>query len=373
MLAGRYGLGDPVGRVGGAVVHHGFDTVLRRSVAVKIFLPYGVEATDVLHEARIAAGLSHPNIAQIYDYGEILDGHRRTPYLVMEFLEGETLADRLTRTGGLRWREAAEIGAGIAGALAAAHAQDLVHGDVSTRSVMLTPDGVKVLDFETATATGRNDADVAALASLILECLDGAPGRNLPRDLSRLLEECATESGLTAASVAEALRQIAGPVSIPRSVPPARTRSRRRTAVLASAAAVAAVLSILGLQLANGTDTPGGRSAEAAVEGPHPATTTPLITSLAPTSRPTVTATVRKPAATSAGHVRKKAPTPRPTTPSASPSPTEPTASPSPTEPTPSPTPDDSPAPTKTAEPTAEPTTPAPEDTPPTTATPEAP
>ncbi|MEU4244102.1 protein kinase [Actinoplanes sp. NPDC026619] len=376
MLAGRYGLGDPIGRHGGAVVHHGFDTVLRRSVAVKIFLAYGEEETDVLQEARTAAGLSHPNIAQVYDYGEISDGDRRTPYLVMEFLEGETLADRLARTGAVRWREAAEICTGVAEALAAAHAQGLVHRDVSPRTVMLTPDGVKVVDFEMATASGRNGAgtgaDVEALGPLLLACLTGTAARpdgplpritGVPRDLVGFYDACATESRPEATAAAEILRRIAGPTQHPRPARPAR--SRRRTAVMASAAAVAAVLSILGVQLANGTATPGGRSAEAAVEAPHPATTTPLITSLAPTSRPATTS-VRKSSATSVGHVRRKAattPAQRPTTPPASPS-SSPSATPTPTAATSSPTPDDTPQPT---EPTTAPTTPAPDDTPPVT------
>ncbi|WP_239118107.1 protein kinase domain-containing protein [Paractinoplanes ferrugineus] len=368
MLAGRYGLGDALGQDGGAVVHHGFDTVLRRSVAVKLFSP---DASDVLREARTAAGLGHPNIAQVYDYGEIGDGG--TPYLVMEFLDGETLADRLARTGALRWREAAQICAGVAGALAAAHAQSLVHGGISPRTVKLTTDGVKVLDFEMATAVANYGVDVSALGFLLFECLTGAPARpgeqlprilGAPRDLSLLYEACATEA-VPAASVAEALRRIAGPVPSVRSANP--SRSRRRAAAMASAAVVTAVLSILGVQLANGTATPGGRSAEAAVEAPPPATAVPATSSpVRPT--PSVSGSVRKPVVTSTARAHKKARVYTPQTsappsaaPSASPSKTPPSAPPS-TKPTPKPTTDDS---TPPVEPTDTPTTPAPEDTPP--------
>ncbi|MGK5683653.1 protein kinase domain-containing protein [Actinoplanes sp. URMC 104] len=381
VLAGRYGLGDALGQGGSAVVHYGFDTTLKRAVAIKIF---GESATDVLLEARTAAGLSHPNIAQVYDYGEVADGPRRTPYLVMEFVDGETLADRLARTGRLKWREAAEIGAGVAAALAAAHAQSLVHRDVNPRNVMLTADGVKVLDFGIAAAAGRNGldtngglwgspthlapeqlrgeptypaADVYALGLLLFECLTGAPAwqgaslhevlvarhgspaprlpriAGLPRELVRLYEECTADDPQarpSATAVAEALRQAVRPAPLPRparpmpafrvaSLIPATHRPQRRTTVMTSVAVVAAVLSILGAQLANGTATPGGRKAEAAVEGAVEGTR-PVTVSPRPSGTPssTPTARVRRTTETTTIRVRKKTTT-RHTAPAADP------------------------------------------------------
>ncbi|WP_250036471.1 serine/threonine-protein kinase [Paractinoplanes maris] len=433
LLAGRYGLGEALGQGGSSVVHHGFDNTLKRSVAIKIF---DETATDVLREARTAAGLNHPNIAQVYDYGEVVDGRTRTPYLVMEFVDGETLADRLARTGALRWREAAGICTDVAAALAAAHTQSLVHRDVNPRNIMLTADGVKVLDFGIAAAAGQNgidtggglwgspahlapeqlrgepaypSADVYALGLLLFECLSGSrawPGGSvgeilatrygrpaprlprilgLPRDVARLYEACTTEDPggrPSAIDVSEAFRRVTGPVrplTVIRSgsgstatepVTPSR-RSRRRATVMASAAVVAAVVSIFGVQLANGTVTPGGKEAEAAVDGGHPATTSPRPTTAAPS--PT-TPSVREVAATKPVTVRKKnrrttrvttpttAPaTPPPTTkPSAPPSKPPVTTPPAKPQPTPTRTPDAPPPPT---EPTVEPT--EPEATPP--------
>ncbi|WP_239132401.1 protein kinase domain-containing protein [Paractinoplanes durhamensis] len=372
MLAGRYGLEHALSQGGDTVVYGGYDSVLMRAVAVKIFYGAGA-AVEVLGEARTAAGLNHPNIAQIYDYGEFGDG-RRTPYLVMEFLDGETLADRLARTGAFRWREAAEICADISAAVAAAHAQNLVHGDVSARRVMLTPDGVKVLGFETATAGDPDGtgiaADMAALDLLFTECLMGSPGMRDVARLPRALHDF-HQAG-TAASVTEVLRRATGPTPLPRTRRPAsKGRSRRRAAVMGSVAVVTAVVSIIGLQLANGTTTPGGQSAEAAVEAPQPArTTTPHISSLAP-SDPAVTP-ARKRTAPTTGTVRKKVRTTTPTTPKVTP-----TAKPTKTPGKPTTSPTTSPTPEQT-EPTTEPTTPettepTPEDTPTDTPTSEGP
>ncbi|MFI7600230.1 protein kinase [Actinoplanes sp. NPDC049681] len=333
-LAGRYRVDEPVGRGGSAIVHRGYDKTLKRPIAIKLFSPYRPGSTepsvDVLREARTAAGLSHPNVARVYDYGEATENDQRVPYLVMEFLEGETLADELARTGALDWRRAAAVCRDTAAALAAAHERNLVHRDVKPRNVMLTPAGVKVLDFGIAAAAGQNSfdthgrlwgtpahlapeqlrgeptfpaADVYALGLLMFECLTGArawPGASvgeilaarherraprlpripgLPRELTRLYEACVAEEAdqrPSAATAAEILRRAAAP--LPSVRPPVavigdlpavrRTRSRRRAAVTASIAVAAAVFSVVGLQVANGYSAPHGRQAEAAVKAP---------------------------------------------------------------------------------------------------------
>jgi hypothetical protein len=148
-LAGRYRLAERIGVGGMAEVWRGDDEVLARAVAVKLIDP-GLLADPAFRgrfraEARAAAALSHPHVVIVHDYGEE-DG---TPYIVMELLDGETLADRLAR-GPLPPEEAAAVGAQTAAALAAAHEAGLVHRDVKPANIFITRDGVKVLDFGVA-------------------------------------------------------------------------------------------------------------------------------------------------------------------------------------------------------------------------------
>src|SRR5438477_10298118 len=128
-------------------VYRACDTRLGREVAVKVlpepFAGDPVRQARFEREARAVAALSHPNILAIHDYGT----QGAVTYAVMELLEGETLRGRLAR-GPLPWREAVEVGAGIADGLAAAHAKGVVHRDLKPENVFLTADGrVKVLDF----------------------------------------------------------------------------------------------------------------------------------------------------------------------------------------------------------------------------------
>ncbi|MFI5931947.1 serine/threonine-protein kinase [Actinoplanes sp. NPDC051494] len=389
-LAGRYRVGKAVGSGGSAVVHRGFDRTLRRHVAIKLFFPYGSYAAGaadaVLQEARTAAGLNHPNIAQVYDFGEVTDGGERTPYMIMEFLAGETLADRIAGTGALPWRRAAEICADIATALAVAHEQNLVHRDVKPRNVMLTPDGTKVLDFGIAAAAGKNAvdtqgrlwgtpatlapeqlrgeatfpaADVYALGLLLFECLTASrawPGTSimeiiaarhnrpaprlpripeLPREIIRLYEACTADDPArrpTAAAAAEILRRCSEPLTA--LIPAVRTtRSGRRTVVTVTLGAVTVALSVLGLQLANGAETPGGHPADAAVGETPPAASAPaLVVSSAPPSaapEPAATTVVPVTVRTSAPVWRTTSPKPSVSASSPSPSPSTPSASPS--------------------------------------------
>jgi eukaryotic-like serine/threonine-protein kinase len=129
------------------------DRVLRRSVAVKILAQplcgTPAIATRFEREAQAAGRLTHPNIAQVFDYGQ--DG--ACPYIVLELIPGSTLRQLLEARGRLPAEEAAAIGAQMAAALAAAHAQGIVHRDVKPGNVMVAPDGrVKVMDFGIADA-----------------------------------------------------------------------------------------------------------------------------------------------------------------------------------------------------------------------------
>jgi eukaryotic-like serine/threonine-protein kinase len=164
-LHDRFVLVERIGMGGMSQVWRATDEVLGRPVAVKTLAaelvgdPALREAT--WREARAAARLTHPSVARMYDYGEApLPGGGRAPYLVMELVEGESLAGRLA-DGPLPWPEAARIGAHAAAALAAAHELGVVHHDVKPANVMLTAGGTaKVLDFGTAALVGAIDHDV---------------------------------------------------------------------------------------------------------------------------------------------------------------------------------------------------------------------
>ncbi|MEU4337723.1 serine/threonine-protein kinase [Micromonospora lupini] len=183
-LDGRYQLEQRIGVGGMSEVWRAHDRVLDRPVAVKLISPgpEGLHGTvdRIRTEARSAARLVHPNVASVHDFGtsSTLPG-RRSPYIVMELAEGETLAAHL-RAGPLDWRISVRVCAEVAAALSAAHASGIVHRDVKPANVMLTPVGVKVLDFGIATAAGAADPmpDGVVLgtpAYLAPEQLDGTP------------------------------------------------------------------------------------------------------------------------------------------------------------------------------------------------------
>ena len=151
------------------MVYLAHDPRLSRDVALKSVAglePGSATARErLLREARAAAGLTHPNIAGVYDVVEA-DGNA---YIVMEYVEGESLAARLRR-GPMLAAEAAAIGAQLANALAAAHARGIVHRDLKPGNIQITPGGVvKVLDFGIARSTRAADttsADTMADAGL---------------------------------------------------------------------------------------------------------------------------------------------------------------------------------------------------------------
>jgi hypothetical protein len=181
----RYRLRDRLGVGGMSEVWRAHDQVLGRDVAVKV-LAAGADADParsarIRLEARAAAGLRHPNIVEVYDYGEAVDGSGRTrPYVVMELVEGTALDDLLTGRN-LPWHVATRICAQVAAALAAAHARGVVHRDVKPGNVMVTPDGVKLVDFGISAAAGavdETDGEVLGTpAYLAPERLDGGPVR----------------------------------------------------------------------------------------------------------------------------------------------------------------------------------------------------
>ncbi|MEV6298414.1 protein kinase [Actinoplanes sp. NPDC051861] len=167
-LGGRYRLGDELGRGGMAVVFRALDEVLNRPVAVKVLAGrYAGEPRfreRILHEARAAATLSHPNIAQIYDFGESEEDGRPVPYVVMELINGPTLQQRVAR-GRIPPRRVFRICGEIASALAVAHEDGLVHRDIKLANVMVTPTGAKVVDFGIAAVAGPATPEDALLGT----------------------------------------------------------------------------------------------------------------------------------------------------------------------------------------------------------------
>ena len=155
---GPYEIVAPLGAGGMGEVYRARDTRLERTVAIKILrahLTHDLEAKERFNrEARVISGLSHPNICHLYDVGV----HDGTSYLVMEYLEGETLADRL-RKGPLPLDSFLKIGIEVCEGLEKAHCSGVVHRDLKPGNIMLTKNGTKLMDFglakaiPTATAT----------------------------------------------------------------------------------------------------------------------------------------------------------------------------------------------------------------------------
>jgi eukaryotic-like serine/threonine-protein kinase len=148
LLDARYRIDAVVGSGGMSTVYRAFDTVLERPVAIKLMHRDIARDSDQLErfrrEARAVAQLNHPHIVQIIDAGE----EGATPYIVFEYVEGETLKQRIRRLGRLPVPEAVAYAIEIARALDAAHARHIVHRDVKPQNVLIDLEGsAKVTDF----------------------------------------------------------------------------------------------------------------------------------------------------------------------------------------------------------------------------------
>jgi tRNA A-37 threonylcarbamoyl transferase component Bud32 len=225
VLDGRYELGAVLGVGGMAQVHRGYDRLLDRPVAVKVFhrhlLDDPITVARVRSEIRVLARLDHPHLVRLDDAvfpaASAADGGGlRSPYLVMELVDGPTLAEEV-RGRAMEPARAAAIGAGLAEALAHVHAAGVVHRDVKPANVLLTGEGTaKLADFGIAllgedprhTTTGMlvgtagylapeqirggtvtGATDVHALGLVVLECLTGVreyPGTGIAAAVARL-------------------------------------------------------------------------------------------------------------------------------------------------------------------------------------------
>ncbi|HYO19966.1 MAG TPA: protein kinase [Dermatophilaceae bacterium] len=170
LIAGRYQVLRAIGRGGMGTVWLCRDEVLGREVAVKQIgaLP-GDSATETkraMREARSAAALNHPNAVAVYD----VVTHEGRPWLVMEYVEGETLADEISREGQLSPQRVADVGAQLAGALSRAHQRRIVHRDIKPGNVLIDKAGhPKISDF--GIARGHGDEQLTQVGFIT-----GTPG-----------------------------------------------------------------------------------------------------------------------------------------------------------------------------------------------------
>jgi eukaryotic-like serine/threonine-protein kinase len=347
LLGGRYEVGDLVGLGGTARVHRARDRAADTTVAVKIFPPGSAAGPggDGSRELALLSGMQHPGLVGVHDSG--FDDHGR-PFVVMDFVDGQSLATRL-RAGVLAAPAAARLGAALADALAYVHARGIVHRDVKPGNVLLDGEGrpqltdfgiARLIDATRVTATGlvvgtaafmapeqvRGEvvgppADVYALGLLLLEAatgrrefegaaLESAIARlhrspvipaDLPEPLASTIRQMtATDPSErpTAPDVATALRALPEPHrtfggGFGRG--PDGALSRRLVSAGALATLAASVLA--GTMLLGGADTSAGAADEPAVQvaGPVPAlvaappstTTTPAVVEEAVAVAPT--------------------------------------------------------------------------------------
>ncbi|MEU8634012.1 protein kinase [Amycolatopsis sp. NPDC048633] len=335
LIAGRYRLVDRIGQGAMGVVWRARDERLDRVVAVKQ-LGYdpsggGQGGQRALREARLTARLRHPHAITVHDAVE----HDGNPYLIMEYLPSRSLADVLLERESLPADQVARIGEQVASALAAAHAEGIVHRDVTPGNVLTTADGVaKIADFGISRATGEGTvtgggfiagtpaylapevaggaeagfpADVFSLGATLYRALEGAPPfgtddntivllKRIARDdvtppkhtgplaevLGRLLQRDPQQRPAMA-EVQELFEAVTGgrPLPPPRVVPQVgtrllRVRKPRRRLVLACAAG--ALLLALGVLIGT-VLVPGSTPVVAA-----PPSTTPPVSSTPPTT-----------------------------------------------------------------------------------------
>ena len=212
LVAGRYELVRPLGHGAMATVDLAQDVELERPVALKRLAENLARDEDLrrrfVREARLAARLAHPNVVRVFDVGEA-EGR---PFIAMEYVEGETLAELVARRGPLPATEVATLGVQMCAGLAAAHAAGLVHRDVKPQNLLLSSDGVlKLGDFGIAVgyegtrltlegtvlgtagylapeqARGEQvtaAADIYAVGAVLYELLTGEP----PRSISALAD-----------------------------------------------------------------------------------------------------------------------------------------------------------------------------------------
>jgi serine/threonine protein kinase len=305
LLKDRYRLERLLGRGGMASVWLAGDEVLERSVAVKVLADTIASDPEFLarfrREARVAASLSHPNLIGVYDYAE---GDER-PYLVMEYVPGENLAERMTRKAAV---DCERLARELLGALAHIHAAGIVHRDVKPGNVLIAPDGsAKLIDFGIAlprdatslTGTGHllgtaryiapevmagggatARSDLYSCGIMLRDCTGDRPLGRLPALLARLssedprgrpatAEEALTQLNRRAPARTQPTERFTPTFSQPRAqpspeAPTQRLQPRRPRFAWGRGAAAAAILAAFAVAFfaitGSSTDAPPGQS-----------------------------------------------------------------------------------------------------------------
>jgi hypothetical protein len=336
LLSLRYRLTAKLATSGMSEIWQANDELLGRAVAIKLPRPRAAAILpEAWIEARTTAQVSHPHIAAVHDYGESPrpDG-TVVPYVVMELLDGESLAARLAR-GPLAWPDAARIGAEVASGLAAAHARKVVHRDIKPGNIMLTPTGTKILDFGISAVAGAPDddetgatfgtpaytaperlngtpaapaTDMYSLGTVLFEMVTGEPPYpvdtweefaaarakppavlpdGLPQPFRDLVERCLAEEPTLRPDAAEVLHRLATlrpPEAPPRPVVRAAARRPSRAVVRV---AVAALLVLAGAAVALVSWSTGGETPRAVPNRTGPTPPAPTPTAGAPQATPT--------------------------------------------------------------------------------------
>ncbi len=191
-LAGRYLVGEVIGDGGMAQIYRGRHETIGRAMAIKVLAKSLTKDRQIverfLQEARAASKIHHENVVEVTDFGETDDGR---PFMVMEFLEGEDLADVLAREGWVRWDRAKPILLQLLAALQAIHEQGVVHRDIKPENIFLlsrigSDHFVKVFDFGIAKVL-RGSSGQPAKSLTIKGQLIGTPPYMSP-------EQCLGES-----------------------------------------------------------------------------------------------------------------------------------------------------------------------------------
>ncbi|WMD05873.1 serine/threonine-protein kinase [Streptomyces sp. FXY-T5] len=179
LLAGRYRLDVEIGRGGMGEVWRAYDETLARAVALKLLLPQDTDATATSRfrlEAQTAGRLNHPNVVGVLDFGE----YDNRLYLVMELVEGDSLAGVLNGSGALPAEQVADLAAQASAGLAAAHGQGIVHRDVKPANLLLDTGGtLKIGDFGIARFLDDPGAALTATGQIVGTGLYLAPERAL--------------------------------------------------------------------------------------------------------------------------------------------------------------------------------------------------